>query len=155
MTGTNFSDWYNATEGTFAVNYRPYVVGASTVLQAVFDASLAGRASFMSLYKRASTDVSTRFNVVTSGSASVMFSNIGTFTAADNKAVCAYKVNNSAAALNGGSAALDNDVAIPTVDTLGIGSFIDGNWSLNGAIQKLYYFPQRLTNAEVQAFSKG
>lgn len=153
MTGTNFSSWYNQSEGAFAVNYLPYVAGGSTIIQYVFDASLSGRASFLSLYKRANADTSTRFNIAKSGSADVAFISMGTFTATANKAVCSYKLNDSAAALNGAAAGTDIAVEIPTVDTFAFGSTIAATGQLNGTIQKFYYYP-KLTNAEVQAFSK-
>jgi hypothetical protein len=45
--------------------------------------------------------------------------------------------------------------ALPTTPTqLSIGHYATNNQFLSGHVQKIMYWPQRLTNAEVQAFSK-
>jgi hypothetical protein len=66
--------------------------------------------------------------------------------------VGAWATNNCAAAINGGAAVTDTSATIPTVDRMLIGS--DGTNYLNGQVARISYWPQRLINAEVQAFSK-
>jgi hypothetical protein len=64
----------------------------------------------------------------------------------------AFNTNNCAAAVNGGAAVTDTTATIPTVTQARLGS--DGTNYLNGHLQNLRYWPQRIINAEVQAFSK-
>jgi len=69
------------------------------------------------------------------------------------KMVGAYKANSFVAALNGGTPGTDNTGTIPTVSQMGIGNRLSGPY-MNGHVRKIQYWPQRLLNAEVQAFSK-
>jgi hypothetical protein len=55
-------------------------------------------------------------------------------------------------AQNGAATVTDNTATIPTVTQLRIGS--DGINYASAWVQKIMYWPQRLINAEVQAFSK-
>jgi len=71
-----------------------------------------------------------------------------------NKFCGAYKLNDYAFTSNGTAVGTDTAVVVPTVSQINIGSEYTGTNVLNGHIQKLLYYPQRLTNAEVQAFSK-
>jgi hypothetical protein len=64
----------------------------------------------------------------------------------------AWGTDNCAAAVNGGAAVIDTTATIPTVTQLRLGN--DGVNYLNGRIQSIRYWPQRVTNNEVQAFSK-
>lgn len=138
MTGTNFSSWFNASEGAFAAWFSsfssaPGILGDQTAASAVLYSS--------------SLDAKT-FN-----GASGLTAN-GTFTLnAPAKCVLAYSGAGRSIALNGNTVAQDAN-ALQSVTTLEIGrSFI--SVYLNGHFSKLFYYPQRITNAEVQAFSKG
>jgi hypothetical protein len=65
-----------------------------------------------------------------------------------------YKQNNFGCAYNGGAIATDTSGSVPAVDTMRIGSNVADTLFINGFVQKIMYFPHRLTNAELQAFSK-
>lgn len=145
MTGTNFSSWWVATTGGATAKYIPSTVsGTRPVLQ--FDdntadniIALRGNTTNPELYIRATTD-----------QAQI---DAGTIAANTNYGLSgAWNTNDCAAAINGGSAVTDTSATIPTVTQARLGS--DGTNYLNGQLQTVRYWPQRITNAEIQAFSK-
>lgn len=151
MTGTNFSSWYNASEGAI------YAEG-NTVDNVGFPALVTiGRADFsvnyMSiLHLSASSTVYAEGYVA--GAIQFALSTTGNAKPATNKSVMAYKANSFALSTNGGTVQTDVAGTIPTVDELKIGRLNGNNNYLNGCIRKLSYWPQRIINAETQAFSK-
>jgi hypothetical protein len=64
----------------------------------------------------------------------------------------AWKTSSFATAINGATAVTQASGTLPTVTQARLGS--DGTNFLNGILQKIQYYPQRLINNEVQAFSK-
>jgi len=145
MTGTNFSDWYNATSGAILARSHQSVITGTRPSIYISDGtanniiSLRGLAANPELYIKATTD-----------QAQI---DAGTLTANSSFGlVGAWTTDNCAAAINGGAAVTDTSATIPTVDRMLIGS--DGTNYLNGQVERISYWPQRLINAEVQAFSK-
>ena len=66
----------------------------------------------------------------------------------------AYKVNDFAGCLNGGSVQTDISGTLPTVNALGLGVRpFDGSLSLNGWLRSLRFFPRRLTNSQLQVLT--
>jgi hypothetical protein len=148
MTGTNFSSWFNASEGAF---YGEAVVGrqVSTAGTGVYAASNAATNS-MSMFYRGSG--ATGAQVVDGGATQADLSPTGVLTANQVfKSVLAYKANDFAASGNAGTVVTDATGTVPTLDRLFIGTNVN---YLNGHVRKISYYPQRLINAEVQAFSK-
>jgi hypothetical protein len=146
MTGTNFSDWYNAGQGGVVVRVRPSTVsGTRPVLQ--FDDATANEVIAL----RGET-TNPELVIVDGGSPQAQI-DAGTISA--NTAYnlgAAWDTDNCAAAVNGGAAVTDTSATVPTVTQARLGS--DGTNYLNGHIQTIRYWPQRIINAEVQAFSK-
>jgi hypothetical protein len=69
--------------------------------------------------------------------------------------VCgAYKLNSVAMSAGGKTVKTDSSALVPTVTKMTIGARNSGASVLNGHIKNIRYWPQRLTDAEVQAFSK-
>jgi len=150
MTGTNFSDWYNASEGTFKVLYqRPIAILNSFEFQ-VSDGSFN---NILACY----TDAANQIGIVNSGGSAVAAFNYaagaGTNNAVNTKTL-AYKLNSFAASINGGTTLTDVSGAVPVAPIrLNIGVFLTTQY-LNGYIKQIAYWPQRLINNEVRAFSK-
>jgi hypothetical protein len=143
MTGTNFSDWFNATEGTFVTQ----AMSPSTFVPAHADNGTAG------------VSISTRSRASGVSGTAALVANITeqltatNFTfAATNKVALAFKENDFAWSLNGATPATDTSGTLPTVDRMRFGSNVTSTFS--GHLQKVFFYPQRLTTAEVQAFSK-
>lgn len=152
MTGTNFSDWFNATEGAFEAEYSCYVAtntSNSKGILAATDGTTGNR-----LYMNINTAGIPFFFVSASSSTQA---NISTGVTLANDAVArtvaSYKLNSFAAATNGTLGTPDTVGNVPTVNRLDIGSLLTSP-QLNGHFRKLMYWPQRITNSETQAFSK-
>lgn len=145
MTGTNFTSWYNQTEGAFAAEFIPVVVAATSGIMSVNDSTTNNRIDM-----RGSGS-----SFVTVGGASQANMNVSGVTAnVVNQLVVGYKANSFALAANGGNPNTDTAGSVPTVSRLIIGAVDNFSPALNGHMRKLRYWPQRITNAEVTAFSK-
>lgn len=145
MTGTNFSDFWNNTQGAFSVFWTQYFL-KTTGQPFVFSAQGSLRAP--------QTTNGTRYYGQTSGN-SFALQNITTTT--QNGVCVAYAANTAEVLSSKGASILTNSGsftgAAPT--QFAIGHDGSGTNQISGHFQKLLYWPQRLTNAEVQAFSKG
>jgi hypothetical protein len=147
MTGTNFSSWYNATEGTLlahAIRSRTNDIGRIV--------SLNDNTANESIDVAA--DTTGEFIVRDGGSALATISP-GTVTANTAfKIAGAFKLNDVQAALGGTLGTADTSVTMPTVDRLMIGQQAGASpVYLNGTIALLKYWPTRLPNAQLQALT--
>jgi len=151
MNGTNFSSWYNASEGAFLVSTvlsRQASVGGTTIISAS-DTTLT---NYMSLFYRATGSLGA--NIITSNVSQVNQTPLGT-TAANTivNIGLSYKTNNAVSYANGTVQSTVTTVTLPTPTQLQFG-VSPANIYLNGIISTLRYWPQRIINAEGQAFSK-
>jgi len=147
MTGSNFSSWFNATEGTLlahAIRSRTSDIGRI--------ASVNDNTANESIQLAADT---TGEFIVVDGGSTVATISPGTVTANTAfKIAGAYKLNDVQAALGGTLGTADTSVTLPTVDRLMIGQQAGGSpVYLNGTISLLKYWPTRLTNAELQSLT--
>lgn len=156
MTGTNFSSWYNANEGTFAV--RADLFDAASIAVNPFCDALTNASNDIVLGKRVGGGGTTDFQmmVVNGGAVQAFIAAASVLTAKNTyyTGVGAYKANSFQAAAKGVAGTPDTSGTVPTVNQLQIGSSTAVGGYLNGHIASLRYWPQRLINAEVQAFSK-
>jgi hypothetical protein len=158
MTSTNFSSWYNATEGT--TFWQGDVLGTKP--------SAAGSRSFVisdntaneRLLVAPSTSTGTGFAViVTDGGvsqASLLTPDpqVTPIPSQTYKHSLAYKVNDFAAALDGGAVATDTSGTLPTVDRVYLGANDNGAGDfLNGHIAKFYYWNTRKPNEFLQSIT--
>jgi hypothetical protein len=153
MTGTNFSDWFNASEGTFFAQTQTPVgaSGAINRLLSANDGSISNRIEIDTGTNPNTTVLRINASGVNQGTVTVD----GVANFQTRRSVFAYKQDAFAMAVNGGAVGEDTSANVPTVDRLLIGaSFATGSSYANGLIQKVMYWPYRLTNAEIQAFSK-
>lgn len=152
MTGTNFSDWYNASEGAFVFWGDQNAVSAETGYFAEARTDNSNRIQMFANNGGGQNQLTVR----NGGSIQADFTNSGTVTQGTAfKTSFAYKLDSFALARDGGTVATDTLGTIPSVTDLLIGhSGAASNLQLNGHIAKILYYPQRIINAEVQAFSK-
>lgn len=160
MTGTNFSSWYNPTEGTLVASglflaigdnasaYRNALVGLSdgTSGNAMpFGKSIAGFAADRPAVFSPNGNFGQSISGVVITASSVVTMALG------------LKANSVFFAANGVSGVEDTSCSVPIANQLGIGNFEAAglNAVLNGHIRAVRYYPLRLTNPEIQAFSKG
>ena len=153
MTGTNFSDWYNASEGTFVATSIPSESGVAGVLKGIVTVSDGTESNTIRLaYRGAGTFA---YQSVVSSSTIVNDTPSPAWTTGTTYKMCgAYILNSYASAVNGNTNTLDTSATVPTVDRCTLGALGSNIQPLNGHLRYLAYYPQRLTNAEVQAFSK-
>jgi len=146
MTGTNFSDWYNASAGTFASQFTTSTIsGTRTILDA--NDNTANESIRL---RTVSADPS--FTVTDGG---VDQANIDAGTVVANttyKMAGAYTLNDFATSIGGGAAVIDTSGTIPTVNQLQIGTSAAGN-ILNGCIGSISYYNTRLSNSSLQAIT--
>jgi hypothetical protein len=152
MTGTNFSDWYNASEGAFVTWFDTVALrSGGTDSYTITIANDGTTNNVINLYAYA-TSV---FGQIKTGNVSQ--ANVSGGGSPTNNTVIkmaiGYAVNNIAVTANAATPTTDTSATIPSVNQLGIGSR-SGLTAINGHVYKLYYYPQRITNAELQAFSK-
>jgi hypothetical protein len=146
MTGTNFSDWYTATTGAATVWAIPQTAtGTRPLVQ--FDDTTANEIIVLG-----GNVANPEMSIVDGGAPQAQI-DAGTIVAnTAYKLTGAWNTDSCAAAQNCAAAVTDNTATIPTPTQLRIGS--DGTNYASAWVQKILYYPQRLTNAEVQAFSK-
>jgi hypothetical protein len=150
MTGANFSNWYNAVEGTV------YFESQTAQGSGAYPYSLFGVDTFTRIFANYNT-----LNRMNSG-----IRIAGTFDASVNtpsdsapintfgKGATAYKVDDFGFSWNGAAALTDTSTALPTILAL----YIGGNGGLatnflNGHIRRIAYYPRRLANAELQGIT--
>ena len=151
MTGTNFSSWYNATANTFFAQWSSFSVGAGTNPM-VFTVSDGTTNNLSQLYINGSTSIV--WNVRSGAADSCALINAASISGTTYKASTTSALNSFAASLNSLAPSTDNTGAVPvSPDRMGLGNRV-GSLFLNGYLQKLSVYPQRLINAELQATSK-
>lgn len=149
MTGTNFSSWYRQDQGSFYVEatmtYQP--TGADYWL-----ASDGTISNSLAVYNQSSgVGAWSRVNGVTQAN---FFSGLLASTL-PAKTAYSYKINDFAISLNGSNVAVDTTGLIPFVNQF---SFGNNNTAVGGPqrqqhIKKIAYYPQRLTNTQLQALT--
>ena len=147
MTGTNFSSWYNQSEGSFYFNATTASVGNRGLFFATNNANTADRmfsyGSVTALVFAGNTSVANQFTLIqVPGSLS-------------NASALAYKVNDFAATSNGVAVATDTSGSVPLgINQIQFGYLTNSNdQNINGTIKKLAYYPRRLTNTQIQALT--
>jgi hypothetical protein len=141
MTGVNFSSWYRQDEGTL---YADVVYGNLTAIKQIFSVGSGSSSSVLMRLTSDGNNVSFQvLNTTTEANLSM-----GTVSSSA-KITGAYKVNNFAGVLNGGSVSTDTSGTIPVVDSAFIGSRSGSDRFLNGTIKKLAFYPKRLSNIEL------
>jgi len=147
MTGTNFSTWYNQSEGTFISDASSSIVDTTTrsVLTVYASGTPANNIRLLNTLQR-------QFSVNNSGAQADLdagdpASNV------PNKIGAAYNTNDFALSLNGGTVATDTLGTVPTVNTLGLGANEFDASKLNGHLRAVAYYNTRLPNTQLQTLT--
>lgn len=146
MTGTNFSSWHNASEGTFSATFQTIVTGL--VPAATFIVGFDNNASKRVMYIGTGADQVASFDGTSVLSAGVdstgsVITCLSAYSAA-GRSIAATGLNPATGTIAAGYS---------TATSLNIGNS-GGVTLLNGRISKLLFWPQRLTARELSAFSK-
>lgn len=152
MTGTNFSSWYNASQGTFAATYEASPNTFTSYLVASNGVTAQNSCRF-------DNDGGNMRVVYYSGSSAVATLSLGAVGAAGtvNKVASAYQVNDFAASRNAKTVVTDTAGAVPvSLTQLNIGADPSGASTnvMNTHIRQITYYPRRLSNAELQGITR-
>lgn len=146
MTGTNFSSWFSASEGTASLEFS--IPTASTAQSQVTfgDGASNERIIFGSAASRAGTSL----RVIDGGSDQCNIGLSQSFTLNQVvKVAGAYAVNNFAISQNGATPSTDSLGSLPTVNTLYLGSDGAGTYA-SCHLRRLVYWPVRVPNSQLQ-----
>jgi hypothetical protein len=156
MTGTNFSDWFNASEGTFSI--RADLLDAGSLAKNPFGQVYGTATTTLFMGKRVAGGSAIDFQFFVRDTTTQAFITPLSALLASNTfytGVSAYKTNSFQAACNAIAGTPDTSGTVPTgLTVFNIGSSGTETAYLNGHVSQVSYWPQRITNAEVQAFSK-
>jgi hypothetical protein len=153
MTGTNFSSWYNASEGTI---YTEGSSGQTTAGPNGFASIEDGTINNRIQVRRAGEFLAERLSgiIVAGGSTQAsLTSSVNSWPVNTSaKIVLGYKVNDIAQTINSASPQTDSSATIPSVDRMIIGGGV-GIVNTNGYIRRIAYYPVRLANTTLQALT--
>jgi hypothetical protein len=152
MTGTNFSSWFRADEGSVSAEVS-WLAGSE--------------ANAFQRYALALSDLNTTnerialYNYNGAGGWYMAVGDVGQAnvsgvanTALPVRSAFAYATNNSAGSVNGSAPVTDTSCKVPnTISRLSIGGLVPAGNAINGHIKKLAYYPKRLSNSELQALT--
>jgi hypothetical protein len=147
ITGSNFSDFYNPSEGTVYCEANPGTVVAQRVV-CDFGSNALHRITYV---KGTNGNAFLFVNNNNNTQASIQF---GPWTT-NGKLCGSYKLNDFAASFNGSAVGIDTDGILPDgVNKMDIGKRADGSNYLNGHIKNISYYPSRLSNQVLQTLTK-
>jgi len=148
MTGANFSSWYRADEGTLYAEASKFAGVIASLIFSVDGTTSANRMSFVYV-----APTTLRFRSITNSVTDVEISQTISSTGYI-RASGAYKINDFAISTNGDIVGTDTSALVTPATLLSIGSQVNATSGfLNGHIRKLSYYPQRLSNANLQALT--
>lgn len=165
MTGTNFSSWFNAAQGTLAVSATGYDAptaaqgGTAPTAVSLYAAAAVNPYASIAISRRDNATLNSPSGFIVSDAGSVGMDvqrNTVSWRGATVSAAIAWNGSTDAAfTANGVAVATDASYTLPTSDSLQIGRWgsetVSGYWS--GYIRRVSFYPQRLTNAELQAIT--
>jgi hypothetical protein len=154
ITGSNFSSWYNQTEGTVFADAKeyPFVSTLSRTFYG-FDSSATPNADFNRQWIWNGNTTLLNNSVYTSSSGPTAAEFSSTITNEQKRTALAYKINDYARSYNGGAVVTDLSGNLPVgIDRLGIGSSNNSQY-LNGTIKRLTYWPTRLSDTALQSIT--
>ena len=152
ITGTNFTDFYNQTEGTIFFNYKNLSTDTSTIRGVWGLENSVGPVSGI----RSPQSGATRIRLFYNNNFSSSTSNLFLIDTNYKKGVVAYNQTENRLMMDGTSdfvsATHTND---NTIVALSIGSrTINGDSPLGGHIKSFSYYPKRLTNTQLQTLTQ-
>ena len=131
ISGSDFTDFYNASEGTVYVETIINSSGAS------YPVMFHGGSS--AHYLRINNDGQFRIKTAGSDQVNMVIGSIPANSLA--RAAVSYKENDFLGSVNGGSEVTDTSGLVPTVNQLQIGSYFNNTSHINGHIKRLIFWP--------------
>jgi len=157
ITGTNFSDFYNQTEGTVFSSHQQYSGQSDTQNTYVYQIANATSSSvaFRLLDKNNYYSNPARLTA-TQWSNDVALQKPDTTNGERIKTAFACKVNDAAVSFDGATVLTDTSLDMNSGQIeMSIGGFTQSPQAfLNGHIQQISYYPKRLPNAQLQGLTQ-
>jgi hypothetical protein len=159
ITGAAFSPWYNQSEGTIIAQFVATTTGVTSTggndFPYVYDIdSAAAPTSGNSLLVSAGYGPGWRAETRVLGVTQAGLQGSMTLgNASVRKIAYAYRTNDFAASANGGAATTDTSGTLPTNDRMTIGAQNINSNTITGYMQRITYYPTRLTDAQLQALT--
>jgi hypothetical protein len=153
MTGTNFSSWYRADEGTlYAQGILVGGTAATFPYQAAFVGSNANNDSIGILW--AANTGSMRFGARVGGVAQADL-NAGSNKSAGSsyKVAGRYAANDFQVAVDGTLGTADTSGSLPTITALSLGGIVSFQPRASVWLQRVTYYPRPFANAQLQALT--
>lgn len=150
IVGTNFSAFYNSTEGTSFVQAIPSTDAAYTgyiyAIGSDFNNSI-------SVYRQSDYQAVVRIRSSSVDIYGAIGYGANWTTANSRRIIVAFKTDSFNSAVNGSVSSDDLSGALPSFNSLAIGS-LWGTLPFNGAISQLSCYPVRLANVQLQNLTK-
>ena len=145
MTGTNFSSWYNAGEGTLYAEAVSFGASSNT-----FSISDGTSSNWIYLISRQNAVSASGAVVNANGTTQA---SLGSFTfSTTNKIALGYKANDFGASVNSATVITDTSGIIPITNAAYLGARGDG-FSSSQTIKKIAYYPLKVSSANLQALT--
>jgi hypothetical protein len=142
------SPWYNASQGTWYVEYLERAFNAAHQVTYASDGTSAER---IAININSSNVLDAQ---IVSGGTDTFTGNAPTLTAQNYKIALAYEANNAGLSANGSAVTTDTSVTLPVgISNLKIGSTAANSQYVNSVISRITYYPRRLSDAELQAIT--
>ena len=151
ITGTNFSSWYNQTEGTLFGEGTSTNSISGTTARVYALASNAATTEIFSLEARSATSIRAR---VLTGGVTVSASDTYNVLGKNSKVAGAYGSDGVTVCADGRSPVTSaSSISTPDALYLGANALGAGASCLNGTIKRITYWPVRLANTTLQSIS--
>ena len=147
ITGSNFSSWYNQTEGTVFADGAISNTGANRFIADITDSGISEEIGLL---------WSTAFSSLVADNGVTQANSFGGTVTANSRTLHSfgYKLNDFQGYGNAVALATDTSGTLPTVDRLTIGSRVNSTFWTNGTIKRLTYWPTRLANTTLQTITQ-
>ena len=151
MTGTNFSSWYNQSEGTLFTDAKVLSIQSQPVI-AAFKDGLTNSNEYIATWVRNTGAV--RFGGAAGGATQWLINSGIPGINTPFKTAHSWAQNNIAVVVDGGNISTDTSALISSaLDRLHIGRIYGSAQQLSGTIASLTYYPVRLPDATLQALT--
>lgn len=147
MTGTNFSSWYNQSEGTIYAAVSFTNTSSFNTVYSITDGTTSN------VIRTIQWNNGTDRPLIITTLGVTQISAVSTGQIGSAKYAAAFKLNDANYAKNGVLGVDDTSVTLPTVNQLSFGSTAGSAFYLNGHIQSIKYYPTRLPNGTLQGLT--
>ena len=148
ITGTNFTDFYNQTEGTILINWSTSNT-ARSVPYALSDGTDTNR---IAVYTTPSSNLLVSYTASPAGG---FDQSVGNLSFAEGKYAIGYVTGDTQPVYNGTLGTTITEVNLPTNNRLNIGVGANGTaYQFSGHISNFCYYNKRLPNAQLQGLTQ-